>query len=285
MHSANPILAPDQFALLDGAYRKTVQEFSHSLAGNPLFSLDALAKLADVLDTGNPKDAEVRMGGDDVGSEFDFADSREGSIADHIHNVAKSRRWIMYGDLTRVPGYADIVAELMGSIAPMIAAHGDEMISTNSFIFISSPGVFTPYHFDAEHNILFHIAGTKAFATCPPTAPWLSPEVQEQFFATSDNMLEWDEDWHGGATVHHMKPGDALYVPYKIPHWVENGDQVSVSMSIVWRTKECLDLDYATRFSSVMRRNGIVPGYNGAFPTGVMAKSLAWRALQRLGLQ
>ncbi|PLK24238.1 hypothetical protein [Novosphingobium sp. TH158] len=281
----NACVDADQLALVNQAYRKAVSDFSHNLAGNPLFTLDALAEVATILDTGNPKDAEVRMGGDGIGDEFDFADPAEGSVADAIRNLGKSNRWAMFGDLTRVPGYAEIIADLTASLQPIIAAHGDEVISTNSFIFMSSPGAFTPYHFDAEHNILFHIAGNKKFATCPLGSPWLSPEVQEQFFATSNNMLEWNPNWLTDARVKAMEPGDAIYVPYKVPHWVENGDQVSVSLSIVWRTRECLDLDYATRFSAAMRRFGITPSYRGSFPTGVAAKSLAWRAMQRLGLK
>lgn len=279
-----PILAPEEVARLDEAYRNAVCNFSHNLAGNPLFTLDRLKEVASVLDTGNPKDAEVRMGGDDIDAEFDFADKSEGSVADAIDRLATTNRWVMFGDLTRVPGYAEIVAELTNTIAGLIKPHGDEMISTNSFIFISSPGAFTPYHFDAEHNILFHLVGNKKFATCPLGSPWLSPEQQEVFFATNDNMLPWDPSWEEAATIKRMNPGDAIYVPYKVPHWVENGDEVSVSLSIVWRTKECLYLDYATRFSALMRRFGMTPAYDGSFPTGVEAKSMAWRAMQRLGL-
>ncbi|MFM5906619.1 MAG: hypothetical protein ACKOPO_03370 [Novosphingobium sp.] len=284
MSHDRPILDADQIARLDEGYRAAVTSFSHDLAGNPLFTLDRLKEVACVLDTGNPKDAEVRMGGDDIDAEFDFADQSEGTVADAIDRLAQRNRWIMFGDLTRVPGYAEIVSELTASIAALIGRHGDEMISTNSFIFLSSPGAFTPYHFDAEHNILFHIGGNKKFATCPLGAPWLSPQQQELFFATNDNMLPWDPSWEAAASVQQMQPGDAIYVPYKVPHWVENGDEISVSLSIVWRTRECLYLDYATRFSAMMRRMGMNPAYDGSFPTRVGAKSMAWRAMQRLGL-
>lgn len=195
------ILTPEEVARLDEAYRNAICNFSHNLAGNPLFTLDRLKEVASVLDTGNPKDAEVHMGGDDIDAEFDFADKSEGSVADAIDRLATTNRWVMFGDLTRVPGYAEIIAELTSTIEAMIKPHGDEMISTNSFIFISSPGAFTPYHFDAEHNILFHLVGNKKFATCPFGSPWLSPEQQETFFATNDNMLPWDPSWEEAATI------------------------------------------------------------------------------------
>ena len=41
------------------------------------------------------------------------------------------------------------------------------MLTSQGFIFVSSPNSVTPYHFDPEHNILLQIRGSKVMTQFP----------------------------------------------------------------------------------------------------------------------
>ena len=49
----------------------------------------------------------------------------------------------------------------------------------SAFLFISSPETLAPFHFDAEYNVLFQIAGRKDFILYPPVAPWITVSARD----------------------------------------------------------------------------------------------------------
>jgi hypothetical protein len=153
-----------------------------------------------------------------------------------------------------------------------------------AFIFISSPGTLTPFHFDPEFNILFQIAGTKRFATFPLTEPWLPIAQQEQFHRLEDNLLPWDESYRQGERVNHLAPGEALFVPYKVPHWVEVDDQPTISFSLTWKTESSIEQDLAWRCNDWLRHRGLAPAPPAAMPGRPWLKARSMGLLQRLGL-
>jgi hypothetical protein len=74
-------------------------------------------------------------------------------------------------------------------------------------------------------------------------------------------------------------PGDAIYVPVKAPHWVRNGPEPSISLSITWRSEWSYHKSYAHGFNRMLRRAGLRPASPRPFPHRNLAKSAAYRAL------
>jgi len=56
-----------------------------------------------------------------------------------------------------------------------------------------------------------------------------------------------------------MHPGEGVYVYPWAPHWVENGPEVSVSLSITFRTGLSERQERVHRFNAKLRRNGLAP--------------------------
>ena len=80
-----------------------------------------------------------------------------------------------------------------------------------------------------------------------------------------------------------LGPGDAVYVPVMAPHYVANGPEVSVSISITWRSSWSYAEADARAFNAMLRRIGIRPAAPRRWPRRNLAKAYGWRTLRKLG--
>ena len=81
-----------------------------------------------------------------------------------------------------------------------------------------------------------------------------------------------------------LAPGDALFVPYRWPHWVTVGDEPSISLSFTWNSRAGFEQNDAFRLNAWLRRFGLSPGSPAPLPARSAVRSVAWRALSRLHL-
>ncbi len=267
---------------LRALYPGTAGKLTHALSGHPLLQLDMLALATERMD---PALVECRAAQNRNGAGFALAEPAAGSAAETIRQIATSGRWVMLRHAETLPEFAELLQTLMAEISPIIKPQTGEPLVPHAFVFISSPGTLTPFHFDPEFNILFQIAGAKRFATCPSEAPWLEPDAQAKFHQDGDNLLPWFNGLKIGAQVHRLSPGEAVYVPYKAPHWVEAGeDGPSVSLSLTWRSAASLAQDDAWRWRNWLCRSGFKAAPPSPLPDHPLLRAKAIRLLDRLGL-
>ena len=158
------------------------------------------------------------------------------------------------------------------------------MLLTQAFVFVSSPGAVTPYHFDPEHNILLQLRGTKTMTQFPAGDPEYAPdEVHEGYHTGGARELVWRDELMAGGREFRIGPGEALFVPVMAPHFVRNGPEPSVSLSITWRSEWSFAEADARAFNAVLRRVGIKPARTGRWPARNLAKAYGWRVLRKLG--
>lgn len=251
----------------------------HSLANDPLLSLDMLALAVTRM---NPQHVECRQSRNSNGGPFAIAGKSPLDAAETIRKIGQSNRWVMLRFAEQLPEYAELLGRLLDEIGPVISRYGPA-IKPRAFIFISSPGSLTPFHFDPEFNILLQISGRKRFATYPAAAPWLTNARQSQFHARGDNLLPWQASFSADANLHLLGPGDALFVPYKAPHWVEVDLEPSVSLSLTWSHQSTHELEAAWQFHGWMQRRGIEMQAPPAFPGRAPVRATARRLLGKLG--
>jgi hypothetical protein len=65
------------------------------------------------------------------------------------------------------------------------------------------------------------------------------------------------------------------------PHYVRNGPDVSISLSITWRSDWSFAEADARAFNSVLRKIGVRPKAPGRFPAENKAKAMAWRVMRK----
>jgi quercetin dioxygenase-like cupin family protein len=174
----------------------------------------------------------------------------------------------------------DTLAELKSLVKPVTGP----MLKMEGFIFISSPGAVTPFHFDPEHNILLQLRGSKTMTIFRAGDEKIARgELHEAFHMGGHRNLPWQDDLAASGTAFELHPGEAIYVPVKAPHWVKNGGEPSISFSITWRSEWSYREEQAHGLNRLLRQAGLNPAPPARFPNQNLLKSVAYRALAKAG--
>lgn len=291
MNAHSPSFTPEQTsnATFDGEARRVFAThypegphiLRHKLGMHPLLELDALAGLADEL-----PGASVEYNRGDVPIGVDAKPGSNGlSIGETIRKIAKSNSWAVLKNIEHAAPYKTLLADLLGEIRSEIEAKTGALLTPQGYIFISSPNAVTPYHFDPEHNILLQVRGTKVMTQFPAGAPRFAADtVHESYHTGAPRELAWEDAFLSEGTEFPLGPGEGVYVPVMAPHFVRNGPQSSVSLSITWRSDWSYNESEARAFNGVLRRFGLTPKAPGRWPHTNRAKSLGYRVLRKAGL-
>ncbi|MCZ8325206.1 MAG: cupin-like domain-containing protein [Sphingomonadaceae bacterium] len=260
-------------------YPEVAHKLPHTLGRHPLLEIEALAQLAEALPRASVEynQADLPIG---ISEKPDVPTL---SIGETIRRIEESGSWAALKNIEQVPAYAALLADLLAEIQPQIEAKTGRMLKTQGFIFITSPNGVTPYHFDPEHNILLQIRGRKVMTQFPAGDANFAPdEVHETYHTGGGRELTWRDELLAGGTEFPLEPGEALFVPVMAPHFVRNGPEPSVSLSITWRSEWSFAEADARAFNSVLRRIGIQPRSTGRWPHANRATALGWRVIRKL---
>lgn len=262
-------------------YPEQPHKLTHNLADNPLLELDALAELAEQL-----PEASVEYNRGDLPIGVDGKPQSTGlSIGETIRKVHKANSWAVLKNVEQAPLYETLLLELLAELNPVIEAKTGAMLRPQGFIFISSPNAVTPYHFDPEHNILLQLAGSKTMTQFPAGDVRFAPDsVHESYHAGGARELTWDDSFVSQGRAFDLTAGEALFVPVMAPHFVRNGPQSSISLSITWRSEWSFAEADARGFNRKLRQIGLSPKAPGRFPKTNRCKAFAYRALRKMGL-
>lgn len=261
-------------------YPETPHRLIHHLGSHALLTIEALAKLGEGLPATS---VEYNKGDLPVGIDPELVPSNGLSIGDTIRNAESSGSWAVLKNIEQRPEYEALLLGLLAELKPHIEGKTGRMLKPQGFIFVSSPNAVTPYHFDPEHNILLQLRGSKVMTQFPAGDAHFAPdETHEGYHTGGHRNLVWRDELAAGGTEWPLKPGEALFVPVMAPHHVRNGPEVSISLSITWRSDWSFAEADARAFNSVLRKVGMRPKAPGRFPAQNKAKALAWRVVRKL---
>lgn len=279
--ASSQVFAAPARAQFAKAYPEKPHILAHSLTHHPLLELEALASLAEQIPL-----ASVEYNRGDLPIGVDGKPGPTGlSISETIRRVAEANSWAVLKNIEQAPAYADLLHGLLDEIRPEIEAATGAMLTPQGFIFISSPHAVTPYHFDPEHNILLQIRGRKVMTQFPAGDTRFVPdEAHEAYHSGGPRELSWDDAMLPHGREFALGPGDALFVPVMAPHFVKNGPEPSVSLSITWRSEWSYRESDARIMNAILRERGFAPRAPGRWPQQNYARAYAFRALRRLGL-
>lgn len=263
------------------AYPTKGTHLTHRLAGHPLLEIDALARLAERI---RPEDMEHNAATDlPLGISNADTPSNGLSVHDTIASIENCGSWVLLKQVQQDPAYRDLLHEVLAELKPEIEPVTGEMLKLVAFIFISSPDAVTPLHFDPEYNILFQIRGTKTMTLFPAEdSEIVTQRFREVYYNGGPRNLPWREEFAARGREIHIAPGEGIYVPILAPHWVKTHGDVSVSLSLTWRSEWSFHQEDAHRLNSRLRRLGLKPAPPRFFPQGNLAKSVAQRALSKI---
>lgn len=242
----------------------------HRLAGHPLFDLPRLVELASRL----PADRVEYNAGDVPLTLEPGKTPRTGlSPEETIRRIETCGSWLVLKNVERDPAYARLLDEALDQVAPFSEHVEPGMTAREAFVFVSSPGAVTPYHMDPEHNFLLQVRGRKRVCLFDGDDRSVLSEVElERFYTGGGRNLVWRDELGPKARAFELEPGRGLYFPVTHPHHVKNGDQVSVSFSVTFRTAHADDRERLHKLNRRIRALGITPSPVGARPAVDAAK-------------
>ncbi|MBC2666569.1 cupin-like domain-containing protein [Novosphingobium flavum] len=268
------VFSPETRARFAAHYPEVPHKLTHALGSHALLEIGALAALAERLPA-----ASIEYNKADLPIGVDGKPEASGlPIGETIRRIEQTGSWAVLKNVEQVSEYAELLRALLAEIRPEIEARTGAMQKLQAFIFITSPNGVTPYHFDPEHNILLQVRGSKVMTQFPAGDPRFAPdEVHETYHTGGGRELKWREDLLDGGSEFPLGPGEALFVPVMAPHFVRNGPEPSVSLSITWRSDWSFAEADARAFNGLLRRIGLTPARTGRWPARNRAKALAWR--------
>jgi hypothetical protein len=181
------------------------------------------------------------------------------------------------------PEYRRLVDALLDEIKALSEPVDPGMCDRSAYIFVASPGSITPYHMDRDINYLLQFRGKKKISIWDPRDRTVLPDQGlETLFAKPDMPRPTYEDsFQSRAYEFELEPGKAVHHPFTAPHWVKNGDAVSISMSVTFRTASSHRRMRIHKTNYYLRKLGLEPAALGASPLRDAIKSGVYRAYTR----
>jgi hypothetical protein len=240
----------------------------HTLAEDPLLSLEAIADLADRF----PGRVE-RHSGNLTMVMPDGAPELELSPSEMVRGIEDNGCWMVFWYVDQDPAYKALLDRCLDEAESYLPSGAGPALQREAFLFLSAPHAVTPIHFDPEHNFLLQIRGHKDMNVCPfPSLDVERRELDRYHDGGHRNLQSVPPD----GEVFGLDPGRGVYVPSFMPHWVQNGPRASVSLSITFRSRESLRAERVHRINAQLRRFHLHPAPAGASPAHDRAKEAMW---------
>lgn len=209
-------------------------KFRHEFAANAWFSRDRILELAEALPETS---VEYNLADIPVSQPVTTMPHSGLSLQETIKNIENCGSWVLLKSVEQHGDYAELLDRCLKEIGEKLGLHVDEMLAPRSFLFLTSSGGVTPFHFDPEHNFLLQIEGRKKIQIFEPFDSSIVNHRQIQdFVAGAHRNLPFDESIAERGEWFDFSAGEGVYIPFLAPHWVKNTGSVSVSFSISFET-------------------------------------------------
>jgi Cupin-like domain len=211
----------------------------HGLASSGLFTIDRLTAAAEkMLATGRAGRLAIFDGPQAAGDVFSKMKRRK-STAAAVPQLARLHCWVTFININEVDRELDdVYRSTLQDVERLLGAPILKDISSGHMtVLMASPHVITPYHIDPGHNFLCQIANEKVvWLWDPDDRANISESEIERFYCGDMEAARYGVHSQRRGREFHISPGDALYHPPLAPHWVKNGPNVSISVSMSFNT-------------------------------------------------
>jgi hypothetical protein len=236
----------------------------HDLRAHPLLELSAMAALSERL---HPALVEWNAGHAGAYGIPDQIKPSTHSCKEAILAVGERPAWVLLRMIEHDSIYKALVDELLDEIKPHSEKIRPGMFQREAFLFISSSQMVTPFHFDPEHNFLLQVRGRKTVHMWDPKNRGVLTEAAlDSYYANvrSNRDQPYCDDFLASARVLPLNAGEGLHFPLHAPHWVRTESDVSVSLSITFRSRVSRFFEAVHTTNGHVRRLGIEPPVPGA---------------------
>ena len=255
--------------------------FDHDLHRHPLYDLDSLVGLARRL---GPQSAYWSTRSAEVADGWEDMQAQERSLEDAVAGVENADTLVILKNIEQDsvfgPVFDKAMADMAARVGPKLAR---DLKHGRATLLISSPRRVTGYHIDAEANFLLQLRGEKTVHVFDGADRAILPEQElEAFYCGDLNGARYKANQQLKARTIDFRPGVGVHVPVEWPHWVKNGDSMSVSISINYDLRSNAQRARVFRANHRLRRFGVTPSAPGVSAWRDGGKIALVRGLDRL---
>lgn len=154
----------------------------------------------------------------------------EGSLKSRLDSETSS---LMLQDVQKYePAYAETLDMLIDWVASQIGIARSKIYRPSASFFLSSPNAVSSYHTDREENFLCQMHGVKTVHVFPKHYSLIQELAAATFRKRKGMHFEYQPEFEENAQVYTLQPSNCLYMPRIWPHWVQNGEYSSLSLSL-----------------------------------------------------
>jgi len=257
--------------------------FRHHVSDHSLFKLPRLAELTRTLP---PSIVEYNAGNIPVSlPDWERTPYTGLSAEETVRCIEECGSWMVLKRAEAARECLSLLNRCLDEIEPLSERIEPGMCERQGAIFVTSPSSITPYHMDHEINFLLQIRGTKTISVFSASdREVLSEQELEEHFsgpAIHRNMA-FVERYQERARVFELREGYGIHIPTTDPHWVKNGDCVSVSFSASFKTRASLRRGAIYSLNGQLRKTGLDPAPYGQSALRDSIKYQAFRMLNRV---
>jgi hypothetical protein len=233
--------------------------FRHHLSDHPLFQLPRLIELARSTAATRADDLYYDAGVQDIGQRWGTAPAAF-PVDETIARIEHAGAWIVLKRADTDSSYAALLDRCMSDILEVSGRELErKMRRKEVIVFITSPNRLTTYHIDSENNFLLQLSGRKEINLFRPDDREVTTEQEvERFYSVDTNAATYKPHLQHHAEVLMMEPGMGVHIPLNAPHWLRNGDNISISVSINYHSHDS-ERAAIYRTNHYLRRLGFNP--------------------------
>ena len=232
----------------------------HELTGHPLFELPRLIELARDTAANRPDDLYYDAGVTDLNERWGTSRC-EFPVDETIRRIENAGAFIILKRAETDPAYAALLQRCMSDLLQVSGRELEKKMRRREVIlFITSPRRITTYHIDSETNFLLQVHGEKNISIFNKFDREVLPEEEiERFWCEDNNAAVYKPELQDHADVVRLVPGNGVHIPVNAPHWVQNDNNISVSVSINYHS---WDSEYAHLYCAnyfLRKKLGLTP--------------------------
>ena len=268
-------LAPGNENLFRENYNRRPFILEHQLSGNPLLQLPHLTAVAQSFATQQPEHLYYTIGNVNLSAGWDYGTQRAVPPTEAIDQIQTANTWLILKGVQILPEYGQLLDQILQEVHALSAREWKRSTTDrNISVIITSPNQITPYHMDADCNYLFQIAGTKTiYVFNGADRSVVTAGELERFYSGQINAAQYREASQESAWRFQLTPDHGVHIPVTFPHWVQNSEKVSISVSINFRFVDRTVPDIY-RLNHYVRRLGLNPKLPGESNISDGAKKL-----------
>jgi len=214
-------------------------EFRHSFTSDhPLFSWERLRRL--LTNPATKSGVYYNVGDIRVDQQLDSVPERTKPLEEVFDAIGDAGAWIALLRVNEDPEYGLLLEDCLSEVKKLSGRGIDEDKKTQEAdIYITSPGRVTMYHLDPVCNFLMQVSGEKQIHIFDRSDREVLPEEElERFWSVKNYAATYPQELESRAGVYTLCPGKGVHIPLTNPHWLKNGDDISISLSINYQYKD-----------------------------------------------